>query len=63
MLVDYAEDDPTTFERDLAEAVNKVAGDSALSQRMGAAGLVRAREKFSWATIAQETVDVYTTLL
>lgn len=63
VLVDYAEDDPTTFERDLAEAVNKVAGDSALSQRMGAAGLVRAREKFSWATIAQETVDVYTTLL
>ena len=63
VLVDYAEDDPATFERDLAEAVNKVAGDSALSQRMGAAGLVRAREKFSWATIAQETVDVYTTLL
>lgn len=63
VLVDYAEDDPATFERDLAEAVNKVAGDTALSQRMGAAGLVRAREKFSWATIAQETVDVYTTLL
>lgn len=63
VLVDYAEDDPETFERDLAEAVNKVAGDSALSQRMGAAGLARAREKFSWATIAQETVDVYTTLL
>ncbi len=63
VLVDYAEDDPTTFERDLAETVNKVAGDTALSQRMGAAGLVRAREKFSWATIAQETVDVYTTLL
>ena len=63
VLVDYAEDDPATFERDLAEAVNKVAGNTALSQRMGAAGLVRAREKFSWATIAQETVDVYTTLL
>ena len=63
VLVDYAEDDPATFERGLAEAVNKVAGDTALSQRMGAAGLARAREKFSWATIAQETVDVYKTLL
>lgn len=62
-LVDYDENDPETFERDLAEAVNKVASDAALSKRMGAAGLARAREKFSWSTIAQETVDVYKTLL
>lgn len=62
-LVDYDEHDPEAFEHALAEAVNALAGDPETAKRMGAAGLARARDTFSWSTIAQETVDVYKKLL
>ncbi|MCP1387384.1 glycogen synthase [Corynebacterium sp. TA-R-1] len=58
-LVDYDENDPETFERGIAEAVNAVAADKESSARMGDAGRERAVSDFSWATIAQETVDIY----
>lgn len=61
-LVDYDEADPATFERELAAAVNAVAGDADVAAQMGKAGRTRALAEFSWARIAQETVDIYTQL-
>lgn len=61
-LVDYDEADPDTFERELAAAVNAVAGDADVAAQMGKAGRTRALAEFSWARIAQETVDIYTQL-
>lgn len=62
-LVNYDADDDATFEADLAAAVNRVAADKELAQRFGAAGRQRAIEDFSWATIAQQTVDIYRSLM
>ena len=62
-LVDYNENDAETFERSIAEAVNAVALDKEASARMGEAGRERAVADFSWATIAQETVDIYSKLI
>ena len=59
VLVDYDKTQPEAFERNLAEAVNRVAGDKDLSRRLGHAGLSRARNDFSWETIAQDTVKIY----
>lgn len=59
VLVDYDADDTAGFEAALAEAVNAVAGDAERAAALGAAGLTRARTDFSWATIAQETVEIY----
>lgn len=59
VLVDYDADDTAGFEAALAEAVNAVAGDAARAAALGAAGLTRAKTDFSWATIAQETVEIY----
>ena len=59
VLVDYDANDTAGFEAALAEAVNAVAGDSERAAAMGAAGLKRAKTDFSWATIAQETVEIY----
>lgn len=62
-LVHYDESAPADFEAGIAEAVNRVAGNKELSARYGQAGRLRAVEKFSWATIAQQTVDVYKSLM
>lgn len=62
-LVEYNEEDPETFERDLAAAVNEVARSRETAKRMGDAGRERAVAEFSWATIAQQTVDIYTDLI
>ncbi|WP_040422953.1 glycogen synthase [Corynebacterium lipophiloflavum] len=62
-LVDYNEADPEAFECGLAEAVNAIASDSDTAQRMGAAGLERARTDFTWDTIARQTVNIYESLI
>ena len=62
-LVHYDENDTETFERDIAEAVNAMVADRAKAQQYGEAGRARAVNQFSWATIAQQTVDVYKSLL
>ena len=59
VLVDYDADDTAGFEAALAEAVNAVAGDAERAAALAAAGLTRAKTDFSWATIAQETVEIY----
>lgn len=63
ILVDYTPDDTTDFERRIAEAVNTVAGDKHRAATMGSAGLTRAKESFSWRTIAKQTVDIYKGLI
>lgn len=63
VLVDYDEADAEGFQQALAEAVNAVAGDAERAAAMGKAGLERAKRDFSWATIAQETVDIYKGLI
>lgn len=63
VLVDYTPDDTTDFEQRLAEAVNAVAGDKNRAATMGSAGLTRAKESFSWRTIAKQTVDIYKGLI
>ncbi|WP_342319509.1 glycogen synthase [Corynebacterium mayonis] len=63
ILVDYDEEDPASFEAGIAAAVNAVVGDRQRCVQMGEAGLARARDEFSWATIAQQTIDVYKHLI
>ena len=63
VLVDYDAEDAEGFERGLAEAVNAVAEDPDRARALGEAGLARAREEFSWRTIAQQTVDIYKGLI
>lgn len=55
-------DDPAfvqAFERDFAAKVNEVVRDETRAQAFGKAGRKRCIDEFSWATIAQQTVDVY----
>jgi alpha-maltose-1-phosphate synthase len=54
--------DPERYVRDLADAVNRVMADPEGRRRMGLAGRQRAVERFSWAAIADETVDLYASL-
>ncbi|MDY5840577.1 MAG: glycogen synthase [Corynebacterium camporealensis] len=62
-LVNYDANDPQAFEADLAAAINELAGDPDRCRAYGEAGRARAIDKFSWATIAQQTVDVYKSLI
>ncbi|MFC6146371.1 glycogen synthase [Corynebacterium nasicanis] len=61
-LVHYDEDDVETFEREIAAQVNAMVADKARAAAFGAAGRERAVNDFSWATIAQQTVDIYESL-
>jgi alpha-maltose-1-phosphate synthase len=55
--------DPAAFEADLASAINRLVADAALRQRMGRAGRARAVASFSWSAIADQTVELYRSLL
>jgi starch synthase len=55
--------DPDRFVADLAAAMTTLVSDPERARRMGLAGRRRAVEKFSWATIAQDTMEVYRSLL
>ncbi len=54
--------DPERFAVDLATAINSVAADQPTRERMGSAARRRAIERFSWASIAERTVEVYRSL-
>ena len=58
-LVHYDADDTTGFERDLADAVNALVADPEKARRYGTAGRQRCIDEFSWARIAEQTLDVY----
>jgi len=55
--------DPAAFSAGLAAAINEVGLDEARRRRMGEAGRRRAEERFGWAAIARETLDLYRSLL
>lgn len=58
-LVHYDAADPAGFEAGLAEAVNAVVSDPEQARRFGAAGRQRCIEEFSWAHIAEQTLEIY----
>ncbi|WP_156751771.1 glycosyltransferase, partial [Mycobacterium sp. E2497] len=58
-LVHYDAGDPTGYEARLAEAVNDLVADSEKAKRYGEAGRQRCVEEFSWARIAEQTLDIY----
>jgi starch synthase len=55
--------DPDRFVADLAGALTKLLLDPKRAAEMGLAGRRRAVEKFSWSTIAEETMAVYRSVL
>ncbi|MGQ0609448.1 MAG: glycogen synthase [Chloroflexota bacterium] len=55
--------DPDRFELNLAGAINALMADAPTREVMGRAARQRAVERFSWARIAEETVDLYRSLL
>ncbi|GAA2485621.1 glycogen synthase [Winogradskya humida] len=55
--------DPERFVADLAAAMTTLLADPARAASMGLAGRQRAVEKFSWSTIAEDTLKVYRSVL
>ena len=58
-LVHYDADDPTRFQAELAEAVNELVADPDKAKRCGEAGRQRCIEDFSWAQVAEQTLEIY----
>lgn len=54
---------PEKFEADFAEKLTILLEDPELAKKMGKAGLERARDKFSWQAIGEQTVELYKTLV
>lgn len=54
--------DPERFAQDLAMEVNALMADPERRARMGAAGRRRAVERFSWSSIADQTLALYRSL-
>ncbi|MEV6490965.1 glycogen synthase [Actinoplanes sp. NPDC051633] len=55
--------DQDKFVADLAAAITQVISDPKRAEEMGLAGRRRAVEKFSWSTIAADTLEVYRSVL
>ncbi len=55
--------DPDRFVADLAAALNDAVSDPPRADRMGLAGRRRAVDSFSWATIGDQTMQVYLDVL
>ena len=51
--------DPDQYVADFAAALNEVVGDPDRARAMGQAGRRRAIDAFSWAAIAQQTLEIY----
>jgi starch synthase len=58
-LVPYNPHDAAGFEAGLAEAVNSVVRDPSRARQYGAAGRQRCIDEFSWAHIAEQTLEIY----
>ncbi|HEX4587863.1 MAG TPA: glycogen synthase [Mycobacterium sp.] len=59
LLVHYDASDPAFFERRLAEAVNSMVADPDTARQYGQAGRQRCIQEFSWAHIAEQTLEIY----
>jgi starch synthase len=55
--------DPDQYVADFAAALTQVVTDPALADAMGKAGRQRAIDAFSWTAIADQTVEVYRSVL
>ena len=55
--------DAAAYEAGLASGIESVLDDPAAGRAMGAAGRARAEREFSWASIAQQTVEIYASVL
>jgi alpha-maltose-1-phosphate synthase len=58
-LVHYDPDDAAGYQSRLATAVNALVADPAKAKRYGQAGRQRCIAEFSWAQIAQQTLEIY----
>jgi len=58
-LVHYDSEDTRGFEAGLAEAVNALVADPGKAARFGAAGRQHCIDEFSWARIAEQTLEIY----
>ncbi|MEI7543301.1 MAG: glycogen synthase [Mycobacteriaceae bacterium] len=58
-LVHYDPADTAAFEAGLAEAVNTLVTDQSRSRAYGVAGRQRCIDEFSWARIAEQTLEIY----
>ena len=59
LLVHYDARNPDCFERRLAEAVNSLVADPERARQYGQAGRERCIQEFSWAHIAEQTLEIY----
>src|SRR3954469_4222203 len=59
LLVHYDAGDPQFFETRLAEAVNGLVAEPERAREYGVAGRQRCIEEFSWAHIAEQTLEIY----
>jgi starch synthase len=59
LLVHYDASDPAFFERRLAEAVNSLVAEPDTARQYGQAGRQRCIQEFSWAHIAEQTLEIY----
>jgi starch synthase len=59
LLVHYDAAEPGAFESGLAEAVNSLVADPQRAAGYGADGRERCIREFSWAHIAEQTVEIY----
>jgi starch synthase len=59
LLVHYAASDSEAFERRLAEAVNSLVADPQRAHQYGQSGRQRCIQEFSWAHIAEQTLEIY----
>jgi starch synthase len=59
LLVHYDPGDPDFFETRLADAVNSLVADPQRARQYGEAGRQRCIDEFSWAHIAEQTLEIY----
>ncbi len=55
----YDASDRAAYEARLADAVNAVVADPEVARQYGLAGRQRCIEEFSWAHIAEQTLEIY----
>ena len=59
LLVHYDPSDAEAFEAALADAVNVLVAEPDRARQYGSAGRQRCIDEFSWAQVAEQTLDIY----